>query len=439
MARNVLILGAAGRDFHDFNMFYRDTPAYRVVGFTATQIPDIAGRKYPRELAGKLYPKGIPIFEEKDMERLIRDLHVNEVVFAYSDVPHERVMHLASRAIAAGASFTLLGPQDTMLKSRKKIISVCAVRTGAGKSPLSREISNFLREKKIRFVLVRHPMPYGDLKKEVVERFASLEDLDRNKCTIEEREDYEPHIRNGAIVYAGVDYEKILHAAEKEADLIIWDGGNNDLPFFRPDLAFVVADALRPGHELRYHPGEANFRMADVIVISKASANRTGAKVVAAHAKEINPKARVIESDLLLTEEGDTDLRGRRVIVIEDGPTVTHGGMAYGAGYEYAVSHGAIVLEPGRFAVGMIKDAFVQYPHLRWVLPAVGYSEKEIRDLQETINRSNAELVVSGTPTDIRRVLKAKIPIVHIRYEMKKSDAIRRIIAEFIKKAKLAD
>ncbi len=432
MTRNVLVLGAAGRDFHDFNTVYRDNPAYKVVGFTAAQIPDIAGRRYPAELAGKMYPKGIPIFEEKDMEMLIKRFGVDEVVFAYSDVTHERVMHLASRALASGASFTLLGPKDTMLKSKKKIISVCAVRTGAGKSPLSREISGILKRKKIRFVFVRHPMPYGNLRKEAVQRFATLDDLDKNRCTIEEREDYEPHIRNGTVVFSGVDYEKILRQAEKEADVIVWDGGNNDLPFFKPDLSFVVADALRPGHELLYHPGEANFRMADVIVISKASANRAGAKLVAAHAKEVNPKAKVIESDMVLTEEGNTDLRGRRVIVIEDGPTVTHGGMAYGAGYEYAVSHGAIVLEPGRFAVGMIKEAFVQYPHLRKVLPAVGYSEKEIRDLQETINRSNAELVVSGTPTDIRRVLKARIPIVHIGYEMKKNKDIESVLDRFL-------
>jgi predicted GTPase len=435
MTRKILILGAAGRDFQDFNMVYRDDPAYKVVGFTATQIPDIAGRRYPHELAGKLYPKGIPIFEEKDMEKLIRKFGVDDVIFAYSDVTHERVMHLASRALASGASFTLLGPKDTMLKSRRKVISVCAVRTGAGKSPLSREISGMLKQKNIRFVLVRHPMPYGDLRKQAVQRFATLKDLDKNKCTIEEREDYEPHIRNGAVVFSGVDYGRILRQAEKEADVIIWDGGNNDLPFFKPDLSFVVADALRPGHELLYHPGEANFRMADVIVISKASANRAGARLVAAHAREVNPKAKVIESDMVLTEEGGTDLRGRRVIVIEDGPTVTHGGMEFGAGYQYAISHGATVIEPGRFAVGMIKKTFEQYPHLRKVLPAVGYSEKEIKDLQETINRSNAELVVSGTPTDIRRVLKARIPIVHIGYEMKKNKEIEAILDRFLGKA----
>lgn len=423
-------------EFHNFNVFFRSDPAFDVVGFTATQIPDIAGRKYPPELAGKLYPKGIPIFEEKEMEKLIRKLDVHEVVFAYSDVPHEYVMHLASRALAAGASFSLLGPKDTMIRSRKKIISICAVRTGCGKSPLSRKISSLMKKKGIRFVLVRHPMPYGDLKKQEVQRYASLEDLDKNKCTIEEREDYEPHIRNGAIVYAGVDYGKILRSAEKEADIIIWDGGNNDFPFFRPDLQIVVADALRPGHELMYHPGEANFRMADVIVVNKASASRAGAALVAAHAKEVNPKAKVIMADMDLAEDDGIDLKGRRVIVVEDGPTVTHGGMAIGAGYDYAVSHGAKIIEPYKFAVGTIKATFDKYPHVRKVLPAVGYSDKQIRDLQETINRSGAEVVVSGTPMDIRRVLKVKIPIAHIRYDIK-GKTIDGLIEKFLKTQRL--
>ena len=370
------------------------------------------------------------------MEKLIRKLDVHEVVFAYSDVPHEYVMHLASRALAAGASFSLLGPKDTMIRSTKKIISICAVRTGCGKSPLSRKISSLMKKKGIRFVLVRHPMPYGDLKKQEVQRYASLEDLDKNKCTIEEREDYEPHIRNGAIVYAGVDYGKILRSAEKEADIIIWDGGNNDFPFFRPDLQIVVADALRPGHELMYHPGEANFRMADVIVVNKASASRAGAALVAAHAKEVNPKAKVIMADMDLAEDDGIDLKGRRVIVVEDGPTVTHGGMAIGAGYDYAVSHGAKIIEPYKFAVGTIKATFDKYPHVRKVLPAVGYSDKQIRDLQETINRSGAEVVVSGTPMDIRRVLKVKIPIAHIRYDIK-GKTIDGLIEKFLKTQRL--
>jgi len=434
MPRNILILGAAGRDFHNFNMYFRNNPECKVVGFTATQIPDIAGRRYPPELAGKLYPEGIPIFEEKDMEKLIEEYGVDDVVFAYSDVTHEYVMHLASRAIAAGASYSLLGPKDTMLKSTKKILSVCAVRTGAGKSPLSRKISSMLKKKGVKFFLVRHPMPYGDLREQVVERFASLEDLDKYKCTIEEREDYEPHIRNGAIVYAGVDYEKILRQAEKEADLIIWDGGNNDIPFFKPDLHIVVADALRPGHELLYHPGESNFRMADVIIVSKANASKAGAKLVEAHAKEVNPRAKVIMADMVLTEEEGIPLKGKKAIVIEDGPTVTHGGMAIGAGFEFAVSNGAKIIEPYPFAVGTIKATFDKYPHVRKVLPAVGYSDKQIKDLQETINRSGAEVVVSGTPTDIRRVLKVNVPVLHIRYDMADDGEIEQAIEEFLKK-----
>jgi len=433
MPRNVLILGAAGRDFHNFNTYYRTNPDYKVVGFTATQIPDIAGRKYPPELSGKLYPNGIPIFEEKDMETLIKEHDVKDVIFAYSDVTHEYVMHLGSRVIAAGASFSLLGGKDTMLSSTKKIISVCAVRTGAGKSPLSREMSNILRKRGIKFVLVRHPMPYGDLKEQAVQRFANLEDLDKHNCTIEEREDYEPHIRNGAIVYAGVDYEKILRAAEKEADLIIWDGGNNDIPFFKPDLHIVVADALRPGHELLYHPGESNFRMADVIVINKVSSSPPGAKLVKAHAQEVNPRAQVIECDMILSEDEKTNIKGKRVIVIEDGPTVTHGGMTIGAGYDYAMTHGALIVEPVKFAVGSIKATFEKYPHLRKVLPAVGYSGKQIKDLEETINRSDAELVVSGTPTDIRRVLKPRIPVIHIKYDIKESKPIEDLVERFLK------
>jgi predicted GTPase len=316
------------------------------------------------------------------------------------------------------------------------VISVCAVRTGCGKSPLSRRISTILKKKGIRFVLVRHPMPYGDLRAQAVQRFANLEDLDKYNCTIEEREDYEPHIRNGAVVYAGVDYEKILHKAEKEADVIIWDGGNNDLPFFKPDIHFVVADALRPGHELLYHPGEANFRMADVIVVNKAKGSPAGAKLVGAHAKEINPGAKVIMGRMRLTDEGGIKLKGKKALIIEDGPTVTHGGMSFGAGYEYAKQNKARILDPRPFAIGSIKNAFKKYPHLKSVVPAVGYFPKQIADLQNTINRSNADVVVSGTPTDIRRVLKIKIPLVHIRYDLESSD-VDRIIEKFLKSQQL--
>lgn len=432
MPRNVLLLGAAGRDFHNFNMFFRNNKNFNVVCFTATQIPKISRRRYPKELAGKLYPKGIPIYEEKDLEKLIKKYDVSDVVFSYSDVSHEHVMHLASRALATGASFTLPGPKDTMLKSKKKIIAVCAVRTGAGKSPLSRRISTVLKKNGVKFVVVRHPMPYGDLRMQEVQRFASLEDLDKHDCTLEEREDYEPHIKNGAIVYAGIDYEKILKKAEKEADLIIWDGGNNDLPFFKPDLHFVVADALRPGHELQYHPGEANFRMADVIVVNKAGASPAGAKLVEAHAKEVNPDARLIVTKMQLSEEDGIKLKGKKAIVIEDGPTVTHGGMDYGAGYEFARSKGAKIIDPRKFAVGTIKEAFEKYPHLKKVLPAIGYFPKQIKDLQESINSSNADVVVSGTPTDIRRVLKVKIPMLHVRYDVDGVE-IDKLVERFLK------
>jgi predicted GTPase len=357
---------------------------------------------------------------------------VDDVIFSYSDVSHEYVMHLASRAIAAGASFALLGPNDTLLKSKKRIISVCAVRTGAGKSPLSRKISSILKKKGIRFVLVRHPMPYGDLRKQEIQRYANLEDLETHNCTIEEREDYEPHIRNGAIVYAGVDYKKILRAAEKEADLIIWDGGNNDLPFFKPDLHIVVADALRPNHEILFHPGEANFRMADVIVINKIQASKKGAKVVHVNAKRLNPKAKIIETKMKLSEETRTKLAGKKVLIVEDGPTVTHGGMHYGAGYKYAIEKGAIVIDPKPFASGSIKKAFEKYEHLQEVLPAIGYYPSQLADLQKTINRSNADLVVSGTPTDISRVLDVNIPILHVKYDIDGKD-IDRLIERFLK------
>jgi predicted GTPase len=436
MVRNVLLLGAAGRDFHNFNVFFRKNKNYNVVGFTATQIPEISDRKYPKELAGKRYPKGIPIYEEKDLEKLIKRFKVDDVVFSYSDVSHEYVMHLASRALAAGASFKLLGPNDTLLKSKKPIIAVCAVRTGCGKSPLSRKISSILKSKGIRFVLVRHPMPYGDLRKQEVQRFANLEDLDSHNCTIEEREDYEPHIKNGAIVYAGVDYEKILRRAEAEADVIIWDGGNNDLPFFKPDLHIVVADALRPNHEIMFHPGEANFRMADVIIVNKVQASKKGAKVVHCNAKRLNHKAKIIETKMKLSEESGAKLRNKKVLIVEDGPTVTHGGMHYGAGYKYAVEEEAIIMDPKPFAVGSIKAAFKKYEHLKEVLPAIGYFPAQLADLEKTINRSKADLVISGTPTDISRVLNVKIPILHVKYDVDGTD-VDRLASRFLKKHSL--
>jgi len=417
--RKVLILGAAGRDFHNFNVFFRRNRAYEVVGFTATQIPKIAGRKYPPELAGKLYPEGIPIYEEKDLELLIKQHEVDEVYFSYSDVSNSHVMHLAARAQSAGASFALLGPKDTMLTSTKKVIAVCAVRTGSGKSPLTRKITNILRGKGKRFVVVRHPMPYGDLSKQKTQRFADLSDLDKHGCTIEEREEYEHHIKNGVVVYAGVDYEKILRKAEKEADVIIWDGGNNDIPFYKPDLLFVVADSLRAGHELEYYPGETNFRSADVIVINKVSENRSGAETIRKNAAECNPDAKIIETDLELAADENITIQGKKVLVIEDGPTVTHGGMQIGAGYNYAKKHGAVIMNPRPHAVGSIAETFANYPHLKEVLPAMGYYGEQLKDLEESINKSGAEIVVAGTPIDLKRVVSVNIPILHVTYNIK--------------------
>ncbi len=433
--KKALILGAAGRDFHNFNMFFRDDPEYQVVGFTATQIPNIAKRRYPPELAGKLYPKGIPIYEEKEMDGIIEKEGVDEVYFSYSDVSHEYVMHLASRAQAKGASFILLGPRETMLRSSKKVIAVTAVRTGAGKSALSRYISKLLKAKGLRYAVIRHPMPYGELAKQKAQRFATLEDLDRYQCTIEEREEYEPHIRDGVVVFAGIDYAEILKMAEKEADLIIWDGGNNDLPFIRPDLHFVVADALRPGHEMWYYPGETNFRMAQVVVINKASENPIDVMRIKRNIAAVNPKATVIETDMDLIPSKEMSIFGMKALVIEDGPTVTHGGMKFGAGFEYAARSGAEIIDPRPFAVGTIKETYKKYEHLESVVPSMGYFEEQLRDLTETINRSGAEIVVSGTPTDISRILKLKIPILHISYAVReRSGSIEKEIDAFLKK-----
>jgi len=421
--RNVLILGAAGRDFHNFNVYFRKNKQYNVVGFTATQIPNIEGRKYPQKLAGRYYPEGIPIYEESKMEEIIRQQDVDEVYFSYSDVSHEYVMHLASRAQAAGASFVLLGPKDTMLKSSKKVIAICAVRTGSGKSPLTKKITEVLKNSGKKFVVIRHPMPYGDLEKQVAQRFKNLADLDKHNCTIEEREEYEPHINNGAVVYAGVDYEKILRKAEKEADIIIWDGGNNDYPFYKPDLLFVVADSLRAGHETLYYPGETNFRMANVVVINKKSENSEGANAIADAVKKYNPSAKVIATDLELIADEKIDIKGKKVLVIEDGPTVTHGGMPFGAGYKYAKQAGAVIINPRECAVGSIKKAFEKYSHLREVMPALGYYGEQLRDLEESINKSNAEVVVSATPINLKRVVNIAIPILHITYRIKEQEA----------------
>lgn len=420
MAEKVIIMGAAGRDFHNFNVFFRDNPNYQVVAFTATQIPNIEGRRYPPELAGRLYPEGIPIYPEADLQELIRRFQVDRVVFAYSDVSHEYVMHKASQAITAGADFWLMGTGSTMLKSRKPVVAVCAVRTGCGKSQTTRHVCDLLQGMGKRVVVVRHPMPYGDLAAQAVQRFATYEDLDRHRCTIEEREEYEPHLDRGVIVYAGVDYQRILEQAEAEADVVVWDGGNNDLPFYVPDLHIVVADPHRPGHELRYHPGEANLRAADVVVINKVdTAPPEGVAQVREDTYRVNPDAVVIEAASPIFVEDPGAIRGRRVLVIEDGPTLTHGEMAYGAGVVAARRFGAAELvDPRPYAVGTIAATFEKYPHIGPLLPAMGYGEEQIRDLQETINRADCDLVLVATPIDLRRLIQVRHPVDRVRYEL---------------------
>ena len=416
--RRVVIMGAAGRDFHNFNVLFRGHADYEVVAFTAAQIPNITGRRYPPVLAGPDYPQGIPILPEEELTDLVQKEKVDLVVLAYSDLPHVEVMHKASIALAAGASFLLAGPRETMLASTKPVLSVCAVRTGAGKSPLTRFVSRFLRSRGYRVAIVRHPMPYGDLAEQAVQRFARMEDLDAAHCTIEEREEYEPHLRDGAVVFAGVDYEAILRRAEQEADLVLWDGGNNDFSFYRPDLQIVVADPHRAGHELSYYPGETNFRMADVIVVSKTdSARPEDVASIEANAARVNPKAEVVRGALALTAERPERLRERRVLVIEDGPTITHGGMAYGAGTLMAKAHGATILDARLYAVGSIARVYEQYPHLHDILPAMGYSTEQIRELEETIRRSGAEFVVDGSPIDLSHLIHVDPPLVNVGYQ----------------------
>lgn len=433
--KKVIIMGAAGRDFHNFNTYFRDNKDYRVVAFTATQIPDIEGRKYPAELAGKLYPKGIPIHAEAELNDLIAAHKVDDVHFAYSDVSHEYVMQKASQVMAAGANFVLLGPKDTMIKSRKPVISVCAVRTGSGKSQTSRKVAEILQKKGRQVVAIRHPMPYGDLVKQKVQRFADYADLDKHECTIEEREEYEPHIDKGIIVYAGVDYGAILRQAEKEADVILWDGGNNDFSFYKSDLEIVVADPHRAGHELRYHPGETNFRRAQVIVINKMdTAKKEDIDVVLANIKKINPKATIVRANSPTIVEDGGRITGKRVLVIEDGPTLTHGGMKYGAGIVAARKYGAAeIIDPRPFAVGTIKKTFEKYNHLDNVLPAMGYGDKQTRELAKTIEAIDCDLVVSATPIDITRVIKVSKPILRVGYELEEigSPTLKDLLKKF--------
>ncbi|MDD1769577.1 MAG: cyclic 2,3-diphosphoglycerate synthase [Methanomassiliicoccales archaeon] len=414
----VIIMGAAGRDFHNFNTFFRDNERYEVVAFTATQIPNIEGRRYPKELAGKLYPDGIPIYPESDLVDLMKRFGVEQVVFAYSDIAHLDVMHKASLILANGADFRLMGNSSIILPAKVPVISVCAVRTGSGKSPTTRKVCSILRKMGLRVVAVRHPMPYGDLKAQVAERFATYADLDKYKTTIEEREEYEPLIDNGIVVYAGVDYGRILEMAEKEADIIVWDGGNNDFSFYRSDLHIVLADPHRPYHEITYYPGETNVRMADVIIINKVqTADRNDILIVKQNCRAANPRALIIEAASPISVDRPELVTGKRALVVEDGPTVTHGGMAFGAGLIAAQDYRASeIVDPRRFAVGSIAETFAKFPHLTQVLPAMGYSDKQLHDLEQTINRSDCDVVVTGTPIDIRRVVKVDKPIVRARY-----------------------
>ncbi len=436
--RKVIIMGAAGRDFHDFNVYWRDQPDVEVVAFTAAQIPDIAGRVYPPELAGPRYPQGIPIHAESEIAALIRRHHVDLVPIAYSDLPHEAVMNKAALVNAAGADFCVLGPRHTMLASTRPVIAVCAVRTGCGKSQTSRAVVRILRQLGLRVAAVRHPMPYGDLRKQVCQRFATLADLDHYECTIEEREEYEPHITAGNLIFAGIDYAKILRAAEAEADVVLWDGGNNDLPFFRPDLHITLVDPHRPGHERRYYPGETNLYLADVVVVNKVDTARPeDVATVLRNVAEVNPRATVIEANSPVTVSAPDQVRGHRVLVVEDGPTLTHGEMRYGAGHIAARRLGAsAIVDPRPHAVGTIRATFEKYTHVTDVLPAMGYGAAQIRDLEQTINAVPCDVVLIGTPIDLGRMLKINKPALRVTYELEERSpgqleaAIRRVVGK---------
>jgi predicted GTPase len=436
MARTrVLIAGAAGRDFHNFNLVYRDRPEYQVVAFTATQIPNIDGRRYPPELAGNLYPDGIPILPEKALEELVREHEIDSVVFAYSDVTHEHVMHIGSRALAAGASYHLISPHDTMLSSRKPVVAICAVRTGSGKSQTTRHVAALFRDAGKRVAVLRHPMPYGDLTQQIVQRFERYDDLERADATIEEREEYEPHLAEGNLVFAGIDYERILRVAEEEADVVLWDGGNNDTPFIKPDVHIVVVDPHRPGHELRYHPGETNLRMADVCVVNKVdSATQEGIDAVLNSIHDNTRDARVVLAASPFQIEGNGhQIEGKRVLAIEDGPTLTHGEMTYGAAVLAAKQHGAAELvDPRPFAVRSIAETFEQYPNVGTLLPAMGYGREQMEDLRETIERSDADLVLIGTPIDLRRLIKLDKPALRVTYKLQEvgEPTLKDVLAE---------
>ena len=437
--KKIVIMGAAGRDFHNFNVYFRNNEDYNVVAFTATQIPGIYGRKYPPELSGNLYPAGIPIYSERDITKIIKDYEIEEVVFAYSDIPNTYVMEKSAIVNAAGADFILMGTDKTMLKSTKPVIAVCAVRTGCGKSQVSRKLFEIFRNKGYSVACIRHPMPYDEnITMQIVQCFASYEDLDRYNCTIEEREEYEPYIDMGGMIFSGVDYEKIIREAEKDADVIIWDGGNNDFPFIRPDLWITLTDPHRAGHELYYYPGELNARTADIIIINKVNtARKEDIETVRNNIKRINPDAQILEGVSTIIADNKELIKDKRALVIEDGPTVTHGGMKYGAGKIAAETWGAKeIIDPRSFAVGSIIKTFSKYPHLSNVLPAIGYGKKQIRELEETINKSDCDIVISGTPIDITRVLKTNKPVVRIRYGVGEETGkeLEKIVDAFISK-----
>jgi len=442
LRKKVIIMGAAGRDFHNFNVYFRDNEDYEVVAFTATQIPDIEGRIYPPELAGKLYPEGIPIEPEEKLVELIKKHNVDEVVLSYSDLSFQYVMEKASLVLSAGADFRLLGPRSTMIESKKPVIAVGAIRTGCGKSQTTRRVLDILRSKGLKVISVRHPMPYGNLVEQKVQRFASYEDLDKHKCTIEEREEYEPHIDRKSVVYAGVDYGEILRAVESEdPDVILWEGGNNDFPFYKPDLFIVVVDPHRPGHETTYYPGMTNLLLADVIVINKEeTADLEGIETVRKNIEKWNPGAIVIDASSPIFVDDPEKIKGKRVLVVEDGPTLTHGEMSYGAGYVAAKKFGASeIIDPRPFAVGSIVETYRKYTHIGSILPAMGYGEKQIKELEETINGSDAELVIIGTPIDLGRVTKLNKPYVRVRYELQEigKPDLEDVLSEFLKEKKL--
>jgi len=438
--KKVVIMGAAGRDFHNFNVYYRNNLNYRVVAFTATQIPDIYGRRYPAELAGNLYPDGIPIHSENELEKLVKENNIDDVVFAYSDVSHNHVMHSASRALAVGANFILLGPNSTMIKSEKPVVSVCAVRTGSGKSQTSRRVSKILIELGKKVVVIRHPMPYGDLVKQRCQRFENYDDLDRYECTFEEREEYEPHIERGIVVFAGVDYGEILKRAEKEAEIILWDGGNNDFPFYFPDLHIVVADPHRSGHELLYHPGETNLRMADVVVINKVDTAASDKIInVKENIKSVNPQAKIIFAESPISIDKPELIKDKVALVIEDGPTLTHGEMSFGAGF-IAAQRAEVkeIIDPRLYAVGSIKDVYNKYTHLEKILPAMGYGDEQIKELEQTIINSPCEVVIVGTPINLLKLIKIDKPAVRVKYELKEVGALnlKLILIQFLKNFK---